>query len=251
VVPKLKGKVAITAVALAVFAGAGGTYAATKGSGGDQRQLFLDDVAKRLHVSSDQLDSAIAGALSDRLDAAVKAGRLTREQADAIEKHKKQEGGLPFLGPGIGIGPGKFAGPGPGRFPGPGKFLGGPPPPEAIMAGIETAAKYLGLTEAQLHEQMESGKSLAQLADDRNKPVDGLENAIKDAARSKLDAAVSDKRLSKAQEQQILDELNRHLDDIVRRKGAGPPPIDRRGGPHWDGSHAPPPGGVPFWGGRP
>jgi AraC-like DNA-binding protein len=230
VIPKLKGKVAITAAALVALAGAGGTYAATQGSGSSERQLFLNDVAKRLHVSTSDLNAAFSGALSDRLDAAVKAGRLTREQADAIKQHQKQEGGLPFLGPA--------------------PHFGGPPHGAPIMAGIDAASKYLGLTDEQLHQQLESGKSLAQVASDRGKSLDGLKSAIKDAVRSKLDTAVSEKRLTKAQEQQILDDLERHVDDIVQRKGDGPPPGDRHDGPHFRGRGGPPFGGPP-WGARP
>jgi hypothetical protein len=240
VVPKLKSRVAIGAAALVVLAGAGGTYAATKGSGGNERQLFLDDVAKRLHVSTGDLESALKGALSDRLDAAVKAGRLTREQADEIKKRQNEEGGVPFLGPG------KFRGHGPAPF------LGGPPPHKLpIMAGLEASAKYLGLSDEQLNEQLESGKSLAQVAEDRDKSVDGLKDAIKAAVRSKLEAAVSDKRLTKAQEEQILDDIDRHLDDIVQRKGGGPPPIGRRGVLRPDDPGVPRFRAGPPWGGRP
>jgi len=96
----LKRKLAIGAVGVAALAGAGGTYAATRGSGDDERQAFLDDVAKRLRVSSDRLESALRGAFSDRLDAAVREGRVTRTQADEIERRMKEHGGAPpFLGP--------------------------------------------------------------------------------------------------------------------------------------------------------
>src|SRR5919201_3203264 len=109
--PKLRRRVAIGATGLAVAAAAtGGAYAATSGSGTSDRQAFLNDVAKRLHVSSSDLKSAIKGALFDRLDADVKAGRLTQAQADAIKKRIQQRGGVPF-----------FAGPR-----GPGPFFGGP-----------------------------------------------------------------------------------------------------------------------------
>ena len=55
-------------------------------------------MAKRLNVSPDKLKSAFQAAFSDRLDAAVAAGKLTRAQADAIKQRVQQNDGIPFLG---------------------------------------------------------------------------------------------------------------------------------------------------------
>src|SRR5579862_7844487 len=92
-------KMVIGAVVLALAASAGGAYAATQ-SGGSPRQAFLNDVAKRLHVTPQQLATAIQGATADQLQAAVKAGHLTQAQANALEKQLKAGGPLP-LGPGL------------------------------------------------------------------------------------------------------------------------------------------------------
>ena len=231
--PKLRRRVAIGATGLAVAIGAGGAYAATSGSGTSDRQAFLIDVAKRLHVSSSDLTSAIKGAISDRLDAAVKAGRLTQAQADALKKRLQQNGGLPlFGGPGAGH---RFGGPGPGLF------FGGRGP---IFAGLDAAASYLDLTPAQLRDRLESGKSLAQIAQDQNKSVDGLKQAIKDAAKTRLDQAVKDKRITQAQEDRILSELDSHIDDIVNNAHDHGPPVGPGGpggpgGPPWGGPGGP------------
>ena len=226
--PKLRRRVAIGATGLAVAAAAtGGAYAATSGSGTSDRQAFLNDVAKRLHVSSSDLRSAIKGALYDRLDAAVKAGRLTQAQADAIKKRIQQSGGFPFL-----------AGPrgGPGFFPhrGPGLFFGGGP----VLGGLDAAANYLDLTEAQLRARLAAVKSLAQIAQDQNKSVDGLKAAIKDAAKTRLDQAVKDNLLTQAQENRILAELDSHIDDIVNNTKPPGPPVGP-GGPPWGGPGGP------------
>ena len=51
-----------------------------------EQKAFLDDVAKRLNVTRDQLDAAVKGAAEARIDAAVAAGKLTKEQGDAAKK---------------------------------------------------------------------------------------------------------------------------------------------------------------------
>jgi hypothetical protein len=86
------------------------------------------------------------------------------------------------------------------------------------MAGLHAAAKYLGLTDAGLRKQLMSGKSLAEVATARNKPLDGLKSAIEAAVKSDLDKAVAGKHLTQAQEDHILSDLHARLDDIVNRK---------------------------------
>ena len=76
----LRHKLLAGGAAAAVLALGGGAYAATQ-SGSNPRQAFLNDVAKRLNVSPSQLNSALKGAFTDRLNAAVKAGMLTQAQA--------------------------------------------------------------------------------------------------------------------------------------------------------------------------
>ena len=234
---RMKRNLVAGATGLAIVAGAGGAVAATTKKD-NERKAFLNDAAKRLNVTPEQLTKALQGAFLDRLDAAVKAGRISKAQADAIKKRVQQGGGVPFLG-----------GPGPrgGRFFG---HRGGP-----FLAGLDAAAKYLGLTDAQLRDRLESGKSLAQVAQDQSKSVDGLKAALKTAAKTKLDAAVTAKRLTSEQEQRILSDLDNRLDDLVQNKGGPRHRFDGPGGrpgrpgppgpPGPPGEPAPPPWGPP------
>ena len=195
--PRLTRKLAAGAVGLAALGGAAGTYAATQSGGGSQRQAFVDDAAKRLNVTPERLRSALTGAFEDRLDAAVKAGRLTQQQADAIKRRIERNGGLPPFGaPGL-----RWA-------------------HRAGAAGLlRAASSYLGLDPAELRAKLRSGKSLAQIAQDQGKPVAGLEQAIERAAKTRLDTAVKNGRLTSAQEQRLLSRLHQRIDDLVHRTG--------------------------------
>src|SRR3954471_527144 len=138
-------KLAVGASGLIVLAGAGGAYAATQNGSparpdrAAEQKAFLDDLAGRLHVTRDQLDAAIKGAASDRIDAAVTAGRLTKDEADRLKQRIQQGNGLALLG-GPGFGRGGWPGPGFGAR---GHF--GP----GFGAGLDAAAKYLGLSRQQ------------------------------------------------------------------------------------------------------
>ena len=102
------------------------------------------------------------------------------------------------------------------------------------MAGLDTAAKYLGLTDAQLRSRLMSGKSLADVAAAQNKDVAGLKSAIEAALKDRLDKAVADKRLTQGQEDKILSDIHGRLDEIVNRKGRVVRAGKRwRRGPHW------------------
>ena len=206
----LKRKVVIGAVGAAVMVGAGGTYAASQRSGENERQAFLNDAAKRLNVSPKELTDALEGAFSARLDAAVADGRLTKAQADEIKERMKAKGGLPFFGPRPGFHHGiKFG-------------------------GLNAAAKYLGLSEEALFRQLAQGKSLAKVAEDRNKSVDGLKQAIEDGMRDQVAKAVKEKHLTQKQADEMLKALDSRIDDIVNRSGHGPR-FERRfkDGPHF------------------
>lgn len=91
-----KSKLILAGALLAACAFAGGAWAASgQTTPSASRQAFIADVAKRLGTTPEKLNSALQGAYSDQLNAAVKAGRLTRAQANAIERAVRKRG----LGP--------------------------------------------------------------------------------------------------------------------------------------------------------
>lgn len=94
----LKRKLIFLIVAVALAASAAGAYAATQTSGANSRQAFLNDVARRLHVTPAQLKNAVNGALADRLSAMVASGRLSKAQAKVMEQRLKAARGVPGAG---------------------------------------------------------------------------------------------------------------------------------------------------------
>jgi len=214
------------AVALAVTGG-GVAYAAATNN--DPRDALLSDAAQRLNVTPGELRSALQGAFGDQLDQAVKDGKLTQQQADAI-KQRIARYGLPLGGP---MGVGGVGSPGHG-FGGPGGPGHGP-----FGAGLDAAASYLGLTRAQLDRQLRSGRTLAEVATAQGKSIDGLEQALVDAASTQLDRAVADRKLTSDERDRILSEIREHVGDLVN--GRAPGPFGRHDGERRMGPGGPPP----------
>jgi hypothetical protein len=185
---------------VAILVVGGGVAIADGGVAGDQ-DAFLNDVAKRLNVTPAALKAALKGASDDRIDAAVAAGKITKAQGDAM-KARSAQGGVPFFGGPHGDGRPGFGHRGPGS--------------------LDAAAKYLGLTVTELHTQLESGKTLAQIAKDKGKTVDGLKAAITADTKAKLDAAVKAGNLTQAQADDILKRMTDRLDDLINGTGGGP-----------------------------
>ncbi len=69
---------------------------------------------------------------------------------------------------------------------------------------LQAAATYLGLDRKALLQQLRSGKSLAQVADARNKSTAGLETALLNAFKAKLDKAVAAGKLDNARAQKLV-----------------------------------------------
>jgi hypothetical protein len=204
-----KRAVIAAAAALAVAGGTGAAVAASgKGSGPSD---FLDSVAKHLGVSPQKLEDATKAAAVDQVDADLAAGRITKAQADQLKARIQSGGAILGGAPGPGYGPFGRGGPaGPGGPPGPG-FAGKP----FIANELTAAAKYLGLSESDLHTKLDGGQSLADVAKAQGKDLAGLEQAILDAAKADIDKAVADKQLTQTQADDILSNLKSHIDNVA------------------------------------
>jgi hypothetical protein len=233
---------AVTGVALAIGAGAGGALAAAGGGGPgpgtttavadgpgfgiavagpgpggpasaiagylglteDELRSQLESGKTLAQIASAQgksisgLEDAMYADAKTHLDAAVAAGKLTADEEQAMLADLKShlDDMVNNAGPHVFVKGGEGGGP-----------FG------------DAAATYLGLTPDELRAQIEGGKTLAQVAVDQGKSVDGLKAAILAGAKADLDAAVAAGKLTAAQEQKMLAELQSHLDDIVNNSG--------------------------------
>src|SRR5512146_1749447 len=129
--------------------------------------------------SADGLIDALVTAAKKNIAADVSSGRLTQSQADQILANLKQHvtarvnSSEPPAGPD-------------GR--------GGP------HGGLDAAAAYLGLSESDLTTQLQSGKTLGEIADaTAGKSKAGLIAALVAGEKSHLDQAVKDGRMTQAQ----------------------------------------------------
>jgi hypothetical protein len=203
---------AIAVVALAVAAGV--AFAGTQFGSKDDQQAVVNDAARRLGVSPSKLSDALREAVDARIDAAVAAGRLTKEQGERL-KARAAEGPLPFGGERRGWGPpGGHDGFGFGR----GERFG------ADVLGM--AARYLGVSSEALRAELREGKTLGQVAKAHGKTADGLIDAVVVAARKRLDQAVADGRLTSQQAQDMASRFSQVARAIVNG-GALPHPGGR------------------------
>lgn len=216
----MRRRILIAGAAALAVAGGGAAIAASKsGSPQDESKAVVEDAAKQLGIAPAKLADALKQALENRVDAAVAAGRITKEQGDALKKRIEAQG-YPMLG-GFGMGFGhRGAGPGIHR-----------------LGHLDAAASYLGMTEAELRAQLAGGKTLAEVAKAKGKSVDGLVSALVAAEKKGLDAAVKAGRMTQAQADAFLAHAKQRVTDAVNgvRSGRMHGRFDRPPGPLWSG----------------
>lgn len=172
------------------------------------RGQFLDDVARRLGIQRSKLDAALqAMALAD-VKWAEDNGFITKVQAARIRERiasgeAKGLGHFGFHGRlGIGLGGlGRHGGFFKGHF-GRGSDV------------LSAAATYLGLSRGDLMDALRS-KTLARVARDQGKSVDGLEAALRAAKKAELDEAVTSGEITTAQENALLGRFDSQVGDVV------------------------------------
>lgn len=215
-----KSKLAGITVVAAALVGGGAAIAADRLTPEEASNAVVADAAKQLGIEASELDAALKKALSNRVDAAVAAGDLTEAQGEEL-KERIAEGGLPLVGVGPGVGHHRLS---------------------HHVFDLDAAAEYLGITEEALRTSLREGTSLAEIAQEKGKSVDGLEDALVASAKADLEQAVENGHVTEAQKTEILADLPDRIDDLVNgelglrgdhgprgfgfHRLGGPPPAD-------------------------
>jgi hypothetical protein len=105
-------------------------------------------------------------------------------------------------------------------------------------AGDDAAAKALGMSTSDLTTALRGGKTLLDLAGEKNVDVTKLRTAIADAEKAALDQAVKDGKMTQAQADSLKTNLTPDNIDLNRRGlgfpfgsgGFGPGNLPGRGG---------------------
>lgn len=175
-----RGLVAVCAVAVLGGAAVGITAAQAQPAptpSGQQSgyQKFIDALAKRLNISSANLQTAIGQARTDA--------------------------GLPAGGPGFPGGRGR-GGPGPGRA--------------GFGFDFNAVANAIGIPVAQLRTELQ-GKSLVQVATAHGKTADDVAAPLKNAAHTRIDAAVTAGKLTADQATTQKTQADSRIDRFVNQ----------------------------------
>jgi hypothetical protein len=226
---RLRSRNAIAmAIAALVLIGAGAALAqsqspspstspAGKGRKAVTAGAFLDVLARRLGIARAKLDSAFKAMALDEVKWQEDNGFISATEADLI-RQRINSGRDDALGrfPGLGhhgFGIGGFGGLG---VP-PGLGRGGPLFKDRLGGGrglLSAAAGYIGLTEANLVEALQS-KTLAQIARDHSKSLVGLKSALRSAEKAKLDSAVTNFVITSGQENALLARFDARVGGLV------------------------------------
>ena len=164
-------------------------------------------------ATADNGSTSVSGrlnAIKGALKGLVSDGTLTQAQADKVATTLDDK--LPKRGPGGPGGPGKA-----GPF-----GLGGPQPFGGPHVHPGDVAAAVGLTPQQLRTQLESGKTLTEIAAAQGISKAELVDKLVKAAQADIAADVKAGRLTQAQADAISKDLEARISAKVDRVGPGP-----------------------------
>jgi polyhydroxyalkanoate synthesis regulator phasin len=162
-------------------------------------QQYLQDLANRLGISVSTLQQDKLGAAEDVLAQLVKDGKLTQNQANQIkqrlESHKACSGnGRGLWGRGVALQALK----------------------QYLPAVANQVAQGLHMTVDQLKTQLQSGKSLSDIATAQGVSSSQLQTLVTSAIQNAVDKAVSDGNLTQQQATNIMQMLQKNPGALIR-----------------------------------
>jgi uncharacterized protein (DUF433 family) len=187
--------------------------------------ISIADLAANHNVDVQLIVDAYLAAHQEALDSAVENGRLTQEQADAIQEHMAGEIPECVNEPWSGrMERGMMAHP------------AGPKSPEDMAGGrgafgmrssslLDVTAEQLGLTVDEVVDELSAGISIADLAANHNVDVQLIVDTFLAAHQETLSTAVENGRLTQEQADAIQEHMAEEIPEYVNEP--------------WTGSHAP------------
>jgi len=164
---------------------------------------FQQNLAKRLGVAADKLQSAESGAAKDTIDQMVKDGKITQAQATQIESH---------LGDATNC---KLQGTSEGNNVGHGNMM---KLQQYLSVAEAQVAKGLGISSADLTSQLQSGKSLHDVATAHKVSDTQLKTLLNNAIQNELKQAVSAGDVTQAQADMVTKQITNNpmfLDRLI------------------------------------
>jgi len=201
---------------------------------GDRQQRlddYLNKLAANLGVTVDKLKGALKQTAVDQIDQAQKDGKLTADQAQKLKDALNSGTNVP-LGPGFGggmpggRGPGGMAPNGQGKPMGLGGIMG------MLPGAMNDLATFLNIPLAQLQQELQSGKSLAEVAGAHGKDSNALKTFLTTESNKQIDALVGSGKVTKDQGDQMKQAFTTNLDAMINAKMPQGMPF---GGPHHGG----------------
>jgi ribosomal protein S13 len=170
-------------------------------SGQGIAQTFLGNLASALGISQSTLTSALNTAATNTVNQEVASGKITQQQASKILA-RISSGKFSFMGMGFGK-PGSVAG-----------SVYGHRRPRGAMGGfmiMKPLASALGMTSQNLMSSLRSGQTISDLASAKNLTVAQLESTILTSIQTQLQQAVTNGKMTQAQETQIYSKLQQNI----------------------------------------
>jgi lambda repressor-like predicted transcriptional regulator len=173
----------------------------------------IADVAQEKNVSVETIVEAVLTSRSDRMSQMVTSGQMTQEQADAMLAQMKTHLTEQINVQGLPQGRGGFFGR-PGGHEGMGGMMGGRGGENPLVA---VAADKLGVTPQELFTELQAGKSIADVAKEKNIALDTIVEAALAARTDRLNKLVADGQLTQPEVDNRLSNLRVDIVDWLNQ----------------------------------
>jgi len=181
----------------------GGWLRAGDGSWLGQLRLQLRDrTCAQLGVTPEQFRQAWQRAATGLVDELQAQGKITAEQAEQIRQRIQQGEPGPWGLPGMG---------GRGHRAGMGIHM------QAGRLALDELPGFLGMTADEFWTELRSGKSVAQVAEERGKSRQEVSDFLTAKVKERLDQAVADGKITREKADQIMATFQAHLPQMLDR----------------------------------